>query len=80
MGAKIGLSICYDLRFAELYRALAVAGAEILTVPAAFTRPTGEAHWEVLLRARHYAGGNLMVLRWQGRGFVVVRQGGYEGE
>jgi len=49
---KVGLTICYDLRFAYLYRALAQAGASILTVPAAFTRPTGEAHWHVLLRAR----------------------------
>ncbi len=48
----IGLSICYDVRFPGLYRALAQAGATILTVPAAFTVPTGEAHWEVLLRAR----------------------------
>jgi len=50
--AKIGLSICYDLRFAHLYRALAQAGAAILTVPAAFTKVTGEAHWHTLLRAR----------------------------
>ena len=49
---RLGLSICYDIRFAYLYRALAKAGAEMLTVPAAFTRPTGEAHWEILLRAR----------------------------
>lgn len=52
MGAKIGLSICYDLRFAPLYSAYAKAGAEIITVPAAFTVPTGQAHWETLLRAR----------------------------
>lgn len=50
--AQVGLSICYDVRFAYLYRALAHAGAEILTVPAAFTVPTGTAHWHVLLRAR----------------------------
>lgn len=50
--ARLGLTICYDLRFPELYRALARAGAEILCVPAAFTFPTGAAHWEVLLRAR----------------------------
>jgi len=50
--ANFGLSICYDLRFAYLYRALAQAGANILLVPAAFTRPTGEAHWHTLLRAR----------------------------
>ncbi len=48
----LGLSICYDLRFPDLYRALSDAGAEILVVPAAFTRPTGRAHWETLLRAR----------------------------
>jgi predicted amidohydrolase len=52
MGAKIGLTICYDLRFPELYGALARAGAEIIAVPAAFTVPTGQSHWEVLLRAR----------------------------
>ena len=51
-GAVVGLSICYDLRFPELYRALAVAGAQILTVPSAFTARTGRDHWEVLLRAR----------------------------
>lgn len=50
--APIGLSICYDLRFPDLYRALSDAGARILTVPAAFTVPTGHAHWHVLLRAR----------------------------
>ncbi len=49
---KIGMSICYDVRFAHLYRALAQAGAGILTVPAAFSPVTGAAHWEVLLRAR----------------------------
>lgn len=49
---RIGLSICYDLRFPELYRKLLEKGAEILTVPSAFTKVTGEAHWEVLLRAR----------------------------
>lgn len=48
----LGLTICYDLRFAYLHRALAQAGAVFLTVPAAFTVPTGEAHWHVLLRAR----------------------------
>lgn len=48
----LGLSICYDLRFPELYRALVDQGAEVIAVPAAFTVPTGEAHWHVLLRAR----------------------------
>jgi len=50
--AKIGLSVCYDLRFPKLYRRLARAGAEILTVPAAFNDTTGAAHWESLIRAR----------------------------
>jgi predicted amidohydrolase len=50
--AKLGLSICYDLRFAELYRALAQQGAELLLAPSSFTAVTGKAHWEVLLRAR----------------------------
>ena len=50
--ARLGLSICYDVRFPELYRTLAKAGAEILTIPAAFTRKTGRAHWHVLVRAR----------------------------
>ncbi|WP_375391192.1 carbon-nitrogen hydrolase family protein [uncultured Sphingomonas sp.] len=49
---RLGLSICYDLRFPDLYRALSDAGATVLAIPAAFTRPTGAAHWEVLLRAR----------------------------
>lgn len=48
----LGLTICYDLRFPYLFRALALAGARMIAVPAAFTRPTGEAHWHVLLRAR----------------------------
>ncbi len=48
----LGLSICYDLRFPQLYRALAAAGAAFLAVPSAFTRQTGQAHWHVLLRAR----------------------------
>jgi deaminated glutathione amidase len=52
MGAKLGLTICYDVRFAPLYSKLALAGAEVIAVPAAFTVPTGQAHWETLLRAR----------------------------
>jgi deaminated glutathione amidase len=51
-GVELGLSICYDLRFPELYRILAVRGARVLTVPAAFTVPTTRDHWETLLRAR----------------------------
>jgi predicted amidohydrolase len=50
--ARLGMSVCYDVRFPHLYRALAQAGAEVLTVPAAFSPVTGAAHWEVLLRAR----------------------------
>jgi predicted amidohydrolase len=49
---KLGLSVCYDMRFPYLYRKLAKEGASFLSVPSAFTRPTGEAHWHVLLRAR----------------------------
>ncbi len=49
---QVGLSVCYDLRFPELYRELVKMGAELLAVPAAFTEKTGQAHWEVLLRAR----------------------------
>jgi len=51
-GVKIGLTVCYDLRFPELYRTLALAGAEVMTVPSNFTERTGRDHWEVLLRAR----------------------------
>ena len=50
--AKIGMTICYDIRFPHLYRGLAKSGASILLIPAAFAQPTGRAHWEVLLRAR----------------------------
>lgn len=49
---RVGLSVCYDVRFPELYRRLVYAGASIVTIPSAFTFPTGEAHWEVLIRAR----------------------------
>jgi nitrilase len=52
LSTRIGVTVCYDIRFPELYRELTRQGAEILTVPSAFTMPTGEAHWEVLLRAR----------------------------
>jgi predicted amidohydrolase len=51
-GTRLGMSVCYDLRFPELYRALSARGAEVLTVPAAFTLATTRDHWEVLLRAR----------------------------
>lgn len=51
-GVTLGLSICYDLRFPNLYRRLAEAGAQVIVVPSAFTKQTGEAHWHILLRAR----------------------------
>ncbi len=57
----VGMSICYDLRFAYLYRALAHRGARILTVPSAFTVPTGQAHWEILLRARAIETGSFVL-------------------
>lgn len=59
--ATLGLSICYDLRFPGLYEALTNAGANILSVPAAFTVPTGRAHWEILLRARAIEAGAFVV-------------------
>lgn len=58
---RLGLSICYDMRFPDLYRALSDAGAEILAAPAAFTVPTGQAHWHVLLRARAIEAGCFVV-------------------
>lgn len=58
---RLGLTICYDMRFPALYRRLAEAGAEILTAPSAFTVPTGRAHWEVLLRARAIETGCVML-------------------
>jgi predicted amidohydrolase len=61
-----GLTICYDMRFPALHRALALGGAKILTVPAAFTRPTGEAHWDILLRARAIETGSFVIAAAQG--------------
>ena len=58
---RLGMTICYDLRFPQLYRTLAQAGAEILAVPAAFTKVTGEAHWHVLNRARAIENGAMVV-------------------
>ena len=58
---KLGFAICYDVRFPELFKAEAQAGAEIISVPAAFTRQTGEAHWEILLRARAIENGVYIV-------------------
>jgi predicted amidohydrolase len=63
--ARIGLSICYDMRFPDLYRSLSDAGAELLSVPAAFTVPTGKAHWHVLLRARAIEAGAFVIAAGQ---------------
>ena len=63
---KLGLSICYDLRFPQLFRAQALSGAEVLAVPASFTRQTGEAHWHVLLRARAIENGAWVIAAAQG--------------
>jgi deaminated glutathione amidase len=63
---RLGLTICYDLRFPALYRALAEAGASFLAIPAAFTRQTGEAHWHVLLRARAIENGCFVLAAAQG--------------
>lgn len=63
---RFGLSICYDLRFPQLYRTLAKAGALVLTVPSAFTETTGRAHWHVLLRARAIENGAFVIAAAQG--------------
>jgi predicted amidohydrolase len=63
---KVGLSICYDLRFPQLYRKLAQKGAFLFTVPSAFTVPTGSAHWHVLLRARAIENGAFVIAPAQG--------------
>ncbi|WP_370320994.1 carbon-nitrogen hydrolase family protein [Oricola sp.] len=64
--ALVGLAICYDVRFPDIFRQQALAGADILTSPAAFTRQTGEAHWHVLLRARAIENGAFMIAAAQG--------------
>jgi predicted amidohydrolase len=66
-GLGLGLTICYDLRFPELYRILTLRGARIIAIPAAFTRVTGEAHWEILLRARAIENQVFVVAPGQGR-------------
>ena len=63
---RLGITICYDVRFPALYRALAEAGATMLTVPSAFTRQTGEAHWHVLNRARAIENGSFVLAAAQG--------------
>lgn len=64
--AKLGFAVCYDVRFPQLFRAEAFAGANVLTVPAAFTRQTGEAHWHILLRARAIENGAFVIAAAQG--------------
>ncbi|TFF18243.1 carbon-nitrogen hydrolase family protein [Jiella endophytica] len=64
--ARLGFAVCYDMRFPHLFREEALAGAEILTSPAAFTRQTGEAHWHVLLRARAIENGAFVIAAAQG--------------
>lgn len=76
--AKIGMAVCYDLRFAHLFRRLAQAGAQILTVPAAFNHLTGQAHWEVLLRARAIETGCFVLAPAQ-TGFHPESAGGGKG-
>jgi predicted amidohydrolase len=63
---RLGMTICYDMRFPALYRALAEQGATVLTAPAAFTRQTGEAHWHILLRARAIENGAFVLAAAQG--------------
>ena len=64
--ARLGFAVCYDLRFPQLFRAEALQGADVLTVPAAFTRQTGEAHWHVLIRARAIENGAAVIAAAQG--------------
>lgn len=63
---RLGLTVCYDVRFPDLFRQLAIAGAQIIAVPAAFTRITGEAHWHILLRARAIETGCFIIAPAQG--------------
>jgi predicted amidohydrolase len=65
-GFKLGFAICYDMRFPKLFNALANAGASVMAVPAAFTVPTGQAHWETLLRARAIETGSYVIAAAQG--------------
>lgn len=64
--ARLGISICYDMRFPSLYRQQALAGAQILTAPSSFTRQTGKAHWHILLRSRAIENGAFMIAAAQG--------------
>lgn len=65
-GVQVGMAICYDVRFPQIFRSQAKLGAKILTCPAAFTKPSGEAHWEILLRARAIENGAFMLAAAQG--------------
>jgi predicted amidohydrolase len=69
---RLGISVCYDLRFPELYRAMADRGVEVITLPAAFTEITGRAHWETLVRARAIE--NLSYIIAAGAGRLPYRQ------
>ncbi len=71
-GVKLGMTICYDLRFAYLYRALAKKGVDMISIPSAFTVPTGQAHWEVLMRARAIETGAFIIAAAQ----VGTHEGG----
>jgi deaminated glutathione amidase len=71
-GVRVGLTICYDLRFPDLFRALALRGARVFVVPAAFTQQTGEAHWHVLLRAR--------AIEWQCWVLAAAQTGEHPGD
>lgn len=64
--AKVGMAVCYDIRFPQLFRAQALAGANVITGPAAFTRQTGEAHWHILQRARAIENGAFLISAAQG--------------
>src|SRR5436305_1919117 len=70
----LGLTVCYDLRFPHLYRALAKAGADFLAIPSSFTRPTGAAHWHVLMRARAIENGCFVFAAAQAGKHEVGRQ------
>lgn len=73
-GLRLGLATCYDLRFPELFRALALRGAEVILLPAAFTRETGRDHWEPLLRARAIENGCFVVAAGQAGAFPPSRR------
>lgn len=75
--AHVGLAICYDLRFPELFRALALRGTQLVTVPSNFTKPTGEAHWMTLLRARAIENGFFIVAPNQCGAFTGPDGGGF---